>query len=186
MMPLPVGVSVATIRRSNASWRWASVAHSSAVRRLPAVQTCRAMSPSTMIRSKSRSGMAVGPPFTWNDTCGFIASKWSPVIAPGARDRGPAGVTGGDHAVRARRGDQRRIFERGLEGAEAGLGEPHALLRDLTEVVAVERRLENDGAGVNLHSARAGSARSISARRRRAPSPLRHRSAGRAHGLPRR
>ena len=26
--------------------------------------------------------MAVGPPFTWNDTCGFIASKWSPVIAP--------------------------------------------------------------------------------------------------------
>ena len=56
--------------------------------------------------------------------------------------------------MRARRGDQRRIFERGLEGAEAGLGEPHALLRDLAEVVAVERRFENDGAGVNLHSAR--------------------------------
>ena len=74
---------------------------------------------------------------------------------PGARDRGPAGVAGGDHAVRARRGDQRCIFERSLEGAEAGLGEPYALLRDLTGIVAVERRFENDGAGVNPHPARA-------------------------------
>ena len=33
-------------------------------------------------RSKSASGIAVGPPLMWNDTCGCILSRWSPVIAP--------------------------------------------------------------------------------------------------------
>ena len=81
-MPLPVGVSVAMMKRSNARAARASAAHSSAVRRLPAVQICSAMSLSTMMRSKSASGIAVGPPLTWNETCGRIASRWSPVIAP--------------------------------------------------------------------------------------------------------
>ena len=55
--------------------------------------------------------------------------------------------------MRARRGDERRVVVCGLEGAEARLREPHALLRDLAEVVAGERRLENDRAGVDLHAA---------------------------------
>jgi hypothetical protein len=71
----------------------------------------------------------------------------------GARDRRAAGVAGGDHAVRPRGGDQRRVLERGLERAEARLGKPHALLGDLAEVVAIERRLENDRAGMHLHAA---------------------------------
>ena len=98
-MPLPVGVSVATISRSNASCRWASAAVSSAVRRFPAVQTCSAMSLSTMRRSKSASGMAVGPPFTWNDTCGFIASRCSAVTAPEPGIDEPPVWHRGDHAV---------------------------------------------------------------------------------------
>ena len=72
----------------------------------------------------------------------------------GAGDRRPAGVAGGDHAVRARSGDERRILERGLEGAKTRLCQPHALFRDLAQVVAAQRRLENDRAGVDLHPAR--------------------------------
>ena len=46
------------------------------------MQTCSAISDSTMTRSKSASGIAVGPPLMWNETCGCIFSRWSPVIAP--------------------------------------------------------------------------------------------------------
>ena len=42
-MPLPVGVSVAMMKRSKAPLASASRAHSSVVRRFPAVQTCRAI-----------------------------------------------------------------------------------------------------------------------------------------------
>jgi hypothetical protein len=55
--------------------------------------------------------------------------------------------------MRARRSDQRGVLERGLERAESGLGEPHALLGDLAEVIAAERGLEDDRAGVDFHSA---------------------------------
>src|SRR3982074_934240 len=61
MMPLPVGVSVAMMKRSNASSCIASRPHNSVVRRLPAVHTCSAMVLSLMTRSKSRSGIGVVP-----------------------------------------------------------------------------------------------------------------------------
>ena len=53
MMPLPVGVSVAMMKRSKASSSIASRPHNSVVRRLPAVQTCSAISLSRITRSKS-------------------------------------------------------------------------------------------------------------------------------------
>ena len=60
MMPLPVGVSVAMMKRSKALCRSASRAQSSVVRKFPAVQTCNAMVDSRITRSKSASGIAVG------------------------------------------------------------------------------------------------------------------------------
>ena len=75
MMPEPVGVSVPMMKRSKApSWS-ASRAQRRVVRRFPAVQTCSAISLSRITRSKSASGMAVGPPLMWNDTCGCMASR---------------------------------------------------------------------------------------------------------------
>ena len=60
----------------------ASRPQSKVVRRLPAVHTCSAIALSWMTRSKSGSGIAVGPPLMWNDTSGCILSRWSPVMAP--------------------------------------------------------------------------------------------------------
>ena len=75
MMPQPVGVSVAMMKRSKASSCVGEPRTSSVVRRLPAVQTCSAILLSRMTRSKSASGIAVGPPLIWNETCGCIVSR---------------------------------------------------------------------------------------------------------------
>jgi hypothetical protein len=71
-MPLPVGVSVAMMKRSNAPFASASFAHRSVVRRLPAVQTLKG---DRRFRDHS---LEVGvrhcgwSPLMWNDTCGCI------------------------------------------------------------------------------------------------------------------
>ena len=77
MIPEPVGVSVAIRKRSNWSASRTMSPRSSVVRRLPAVHTCSAMFDSCTRRGKSSSGMATGPPFTWNDTSGLILMRWS-------------------------------------------------------------------------------------------------------------
>ena len=53
----------------------ASRPHNSVVRRFPAVQTCSAITLSRMTRSKSASGIAVGPPLMWNETSGCIFNR---------------------------------------------------------------------------------------------------------------
>src|SRR6266849_3935259 len=120
MMPLPVGVSVAISNRSGWPASSNSFAVSNAVRRFPAVQSCSAMSLSLTSRAKPGSGIATGPPLTWNDTLGLEASTCSAHIPdqPGLEDD----RTGVDaHAARpiveeagarseGKRLDTRRIF----------------------------------------------------------------------------
>lgn len=74
-MPLPVGVSVAISSRSNCPASRASRSTSKAVRRLPAVQICSAIELWWTSLGKSSSGIAIGPPLTWNDTSGRHASR---------------------------------------------------------------------------------------------------------------
>ena len=50
--------------------------------------------------------------------------------------------------------DHRRIFERRLEGAEAGLRKPHALARKFGEIVLCQTRLQDHRAGADPHAAR--------------------------------
>src|SRR5581483_11160904 len=59
------------------------------------------------------------------------------------------------HAVFLCPGDHRRVVVRRLHAAEAGLRQPHALLRDLLEVRLDQARLEDDRAGIDAHAARA-------------------------------
>ena len=75
MMPDPVGVSVAIRKRSIWSAFFVRLQSSSVVRRFPAVQTCSAIFESLTMRGKSSSGIATGPPLTWNETSGWIASR---------------------------------------------------------------------------------------------------------------
>ena len=123
------------------------------MRRLPAVQTCSAMSLSTMIAFEVPVGHGGRAAVDVERDMRLHRQQMVAGDRAGAGDRRPAGVAGGDHAVGARGGDQRRVFERGLEGAETRLCQPHALFRDFTQVVAVQGRFENDRAGVNLHAA---------------------------------
>ena len=80
IIPVPVGVSVAIRSLSNALFATARFTHRTAVRILPAWQICSAMSLSLMTRSKSSSGIAIGPPFMWYETFGRMASRCSPMI----------------------------------------------------------------------------------------------------------
>ena len=168
-MPLPVGVSVAMmsaikgaklLREAGAQERRAQVAGGADLQRDVALADDALEVP---VRHRSRTAV---------DVKRHMRPERQQMVAGDgarARNRRAAGVHGRDHVVRARGRDQRRVFVGARKGAEAGLGEPDALLRNLAEIVAGEPRLENDRARMHGHAARPVAARSICARRPRAP-----------------
>ena len=68
-------------------------------------------------------------------------------------DRGAAGVAVDDHAGGLRHLHIGGVSEGRLEPAEAGLGEPDALLRHLVEIVLRQPGLQDHRAGMHPHSA---------------------------------
>ena len=105
-----------------------SFAVSSVVRRLPAVQTCSAMSLSLTRRAKSGFRHRDRAAVDVERDVGFDASTWSAQMPdePGIDE--PPVCTVVIMPQLARRLHQRRVVERRLECAEAGLGQPQTPL----------------------------------------------------------
>ena len=154
-MPLPVGVSVAMMKRSNApscvgepraQQRGAQVAGGADLQRdlgLP--------DDALEVRVRHRGRAAI-------DVERDVRMHLQQMIAgdrAGARDRRAAGVAGGDQPGRLRVRHHRHIVVSGLHRAEAGFGQPHALLRQLAEVRRLQAGLQDHRAGDDLHAARA-------------------------------
>ena len=106
----------------------------SVVRRLPAVQTCSAISRfvddarEILVGHRDRAAVDV------ERDVGLDLDQMIAADRAGARDRRAAGVQVVIMPCCLRLGDHRRVVVGGLHRAEAGLGEPHALLRDLREI----------------------------------------------------